>query len=87
MSKDIKDVSGSPDIEKHGYDGVSNSVPEVRRGSVTGKFRQSLSVQHVQEDSIEGQVFSMNDVDPALDAKMRIVNDVGCAPSHLTDGR
>ena len=85
MSKEIKDVSASPDIEKHGYDGVSNTGADVRKGSITGKFRQSLSVQHIQEDSIEGQVFSMTDVDPVLDAKMRIVNDVGRPLSPLPD--
>lgn len=27
-------------------------------------------------NAIEGQLFSMNDIDPALDAKMRLVNNV-----------
>ena len=54
------------DVEKHG-----------RRSSVGGKLRGSISVQHVSEDAVkEGQVYSMNDVDPALDAKMRLVNQV-----------
>lgn len=50
---------------------------DARRGSVGGKLRGSISVQHVSEmDVKEGQVYSMNDVDPALDAKMRLVNQV-----------
>jgi hypothetical protein len=47
-----------------------------RSGSVSGKIRSSISVQHDLGDAVEGQVFSMNDVDPALDKKMRLVNQV-----------
>jgi hypothetical protein len=57
-----------------------------RRGSTLGeKFRGSISVQHTQTDAVEGQIFSMNDVDPALDAKMRLVNQV--LPSVSTFAR
>jgi hypothetical protein len=71
---DDKKPTASTDIEKHGeYD---SAAQDRRRSSVTGKFRGSLSVQHIPEDAIEGQVFSMNDVDPVLDAKMRLVNQV-----------
>ena len=63
------------DYEKHGAQDAS--MGDTRRGSVTGRLRGSLSVQHVPEDKIiEGQVFSMNAVDPVLDAKMRILNEV-----------
>jgi hypothetical protein len=72
---DDKKPTATEDVEKHGYD-----THEVRRGSVTSKVRGSLSVQHIPEDAIEGQVFSMNDVDPVLDAKMRIVNQVDISP-------
>ena len=65
--------TASPDIEKHGDEVYGQ---QHRRSSLGGKFRGSLSVQHVPVDAIEGQIFSMNDVDPALDAKMRIVNAV-----------
>ena len=33
-------------------------------------------MQHIPEDAIEGQIFSMNDCDPVLDKKMRLVNEV-----------
>ena len=50
---------------------------QERRSSVGGRLRGSISVQHVSEDAIkEGQIYSMNDVDPILDAKMRLVNQV-----------
>lgn len=57
--------------------GVEDAPYEGRRGSTLGeKVRGSISVQHAQEGAVEGQIFSMNDVDPALDAKMRLVNQV-----------
>jgi hypothetical protein len=71
---DEKKVPAASDLEKHG--GPGYAVPEGRRGSVGRGIRGSLSVQQIQSDAIEGQVFSMNDVDPALDAKMRLVNQV-----------
>jgi len=41
-----------------------------RRSSIT-------NVLHGDDDrAIEGQLFSMNAIDPALDAKMRLVNQV-----------
>lgn len=71
---DEKKPTAATDIEKHGeFNGAGH---ERRRSSVTNQFRGSLSVQHAPEDAIEGQIFSMNDVDPVLDAKMRLVNQV-----------
>lgn len=65
--KKVDGVMESHDINEH----------HTRRGSNFGeKIRDSISVQHVPEGAIEGQIFSMNDVDPALDAKMRLVNQV-----------
>lgn len=62
-------------LENHGID--SDQAKDERRGSTAGeKFRSSISVQHAPEDAVEGQIFSMNDVDPVLDQKMRLVNQV-----------
>ena len=43
---------------------------EKRKGSI------SNALGGVDDRAIEGQMFSMNDIDPALDAKMRLVNNV-----------
>lgn len=43
---------------------------------VASKIRNSVSGRGDDAASIEGQLFSMNDIDPALDAKMRLVNNV-----------
>lgn len=41
------------------------------------KTRASFAAINAGDDkAIEGQLYSMNDIDPALDAKMRLVNDV-----------
>lgn len=48
------------DLEQHGT--------EKRKSSVTAALGGN------DEHAIEGQLFSMNDVDPALDSKMRLVN-------------
>jgi hypothetical protein len=79
----------SPNDKEMGVKGDNHVVDPInyddhnRRGSTIGeKFRGSISVQHTQENAVEGQIFSMNDVDPALDAKMRLVNQVRpCLPS------
>lgn len=68
---DDKMPRATQDIEKDGY-----NTHEPRRGSVGKGLRGSLSVQHIPDDAIEGQIFSMNDVDPVLDAKTRLVNQV-----------
>ena len=65
--------TATEDIEKRGENGHAQ---EHRRSSIKGNLRGSISVQHIPEDAIEGQVFSMNDVDPAMDKKMRLVNQV-----------
>ena len=62
-------------MNNHGID--DHNKQGERRGSNLGeKVRTSISVQHSNEGVIEGQVFSMNDVDPVLDQKMRLVNRV-----------
>ena len=63
---DHKITPQTEDLEKH-----------ERRSSVGGRLRGSISVQHVSEDAIkQGQIYCMNDVDPILDDKMRLVNQV-----------
>ena len=71
-SKDVSPVIGTQsDIEKHGYQG------DHRRSSVTQRALHQMSLNAGDDESTkEGQIFSMNDVDPALDAKMRLVNQV-----------
>lgn len=49
---------------------------EVHHVGFGERVRHSISVQSMDENTKEGQIFSMNDVDPALDAKMRLVNNV-----------
>ena len=71
-------------LESHGID--SHQAKDERRGSTAGeKFRSSISVQHAPEDAVEGQIFSMNDVDPVLDMKMRLVNQVQSTASLTRD--
>lgn len=58
-------ISQDNDIDRH-HDGR-------RKSSI-------MNVLHGDDDSaIEGQLFSMNAIDPALDAKMRLVNQVSPA--------
>ena len=67
--KDGKEVvfSQDHDVERHSdekHDGRrKSSIANVLHGGDT--------------NAIEGQIFSMNSIDPALDAKMRLVNQVG----------
>lgn len=68
---DEKMPTASKDIEKNGGNGHAQ---DRRRSSV--KLRGSIAVQHIPEGAIEGQIFSMNDCDPVLDKKMRLVNEV-----------
>ena len=52
------------DLEKHGDN------------TMAAQMARRLSASGVGDDSaIEGQIFSMSDIDPALDAKMRLVNE------------
>ena len=57
---------------------------EVHHGGFAERVRHSISVQSIDGNTKEGQIFSMNDVDPALDAKMRLVNNV-CDYVYYTD--
>jgi hypothetical protein len=48
-----------------------------RKQSVIGdSFTKRLSVAFDEADAREGQLFSMGETDPALDAKMRLLNSV-----------
>ena len=80
---DDKMPTATSDIEKHGEPNYT-SGQEHRRSSVGGRLRGSLSVQQVPDGSVEGQIFSMNAVDPALDKKMRLVNEVDSSSSART---
>lgn len=69
--------------EKHAppvYD-VEHQGGEKRKSSVTAALSGN------DERAIEGQLFSMNSFDPALDAKMRLVNqainEIGWTHFHL----
>jgi hypothetical protein len=80
------------DEAKAGYagdEGVKHDHPAHH--GLAERVRHSISVQSIDENTKEGQIFSMNDVDPALDAKMRLVNNVsfGCLwlPSVLSLAR
>lgn len=64
------DVKHSHDMEKHG-------------GHTTGRRKSSIvDALGADMNAIEGQIYSMNDVDPALDKKMRLVNNVGAFTAH-----
>lgn len=60
---------------------------EVHHGGLGERVRHSISAQSMDENSKEGQIFSMNDVDPALDAKMRLVNNVSAVFSQSSNPR
>ena len=73
--------------------GTREDLPE-RRASTGNKFSRSLSVAKYDDDAREGQLYSMGEVDPALDAKMHILNSVSPMrvarsdkTSHLTCAR
>lgn len=78
MAAEVKNEYDVRDVETSGEDG---SFAKRVRHSISGVDDAS---------SIEGQLFSMNDVDPAMDAKMRLVNNVGeleigcCLATDLT---
>jgi len=67
-------LSHDHDVERHSdekHDGRrKSSIANVLHGSDT--------------NAIEGQIFSMNSIDPALDAKMRLVNQVSAAARCVT---
>ncbi len=56
--------------------------PTGHNPSFSARVRNSISVQSLDPNTVEGQIYSMNDVDPALDKKMRLVNDVGPASEN-----
>jgi hypothetical protein len=57
--------------------GRHESLSGVRRNSTTNKFSHRLSVAGAEDvDAQEGQLYSMGETDPALDAKMRLLNSV-----------
>lgn len=72
-------VTRDGDVERNSDEKVSR-----RRSSLGG-------VVSGDANAIEGQLFSMNDIDPALDAKMRLVNNVSnerpCSVRLLTRHR
>lgn len=90
MSEDPKKII-SDDVEagdrfhgeattKHEHD----DNPNLDHHGLAHRVRNSMSVQTLDNDTKEGQIFSMNDVDPALDAKMRLVNNVGILHSDTS---
>jgi hypothetical protein len=70
-SKETKEVYMTPDNGS-----PVQHDPKERHHSMGERVRNSISVSHIDEGSVEGQIFSMNSVDPALDKKMRLVNAV-----------
>jgi hypothetical protein len=58
--------------------GRRESLGGNRRDSAAGNmFRQRLSSAGIEDvDAQEGQLYSMGETDPALDAKMRLLNSV-----------
>jgi hypothetical protein len=76
-SKETKEVYMTPD---NGNGNYVQSDPKERHHSMGERVRNSISVSHIDEGSVEGQIFSMNSVDPALDKKMRLVNAVSLIP-------
>jgi hypothetical protein len=57
--------------------GRHESLSGVHRNSTTNKFSHRLSVAGAEDvDAQEGQLYSMGETDPALDAKMRLLNSV-----------
>lgn len=62
--KEVYMTSGN-DVERHSDEKVNHHRKSSLGGVVSG-----------DTNAIEGQLFSMNDIDPALDAKMRLVNNV-----------
>lgn len=69
-----KDVVLAHDVERGGDE-------KARRSSLRNSFGGVVSGHDV--NAIEGQIFSMNDIDPALDGKMRLVNNVSGRKSLL----
>ena len=64
---------------------LSHDRDVERRTDEKGYRRKSsiINLSGQDEQAIEGQMFSMIDIDPALDGKMRLVNNVGRAIDWL----
>jgi len=62
---------------------ISEEVEKVKDGhkSFGDAVLRRVSVASIDPSTKEGQVFSMIDVDPALDEKMRLVNAVRYSPT------
>jgi len=69
--KSEKEIFKSQD---HDVEGHNDEKHDARRRSTIAGVLQGGA-----DKAIEGQMFSMNDIDPALDAKMRLVNQVSPA--------
>lgn len=82
VRKGSSELDGGKEARKGSYD-----LDDRRRSSVVAGRARMMSVQHETHDIQEGQVFSMNDIDPALDAKMRLVNqaieEIGFTTMHV----
>ncbi|KAK4938606.1 Filamentous Growth Regulator [Elasticomyces elasticus] len=82
MSEDPKMVMTDKEVS-------TGAVPkhDQHHGGLAERVRHSISAQSVDESTVEGQVFSMNAVDPALDKKMRLVNEaideIGWTAMHM----
>jgi hypothetical protein len=71
------DYSSKEIVEKNGEANYNAEATDAHHHTFGQRVRNSISVQSIDENTVEGQIFSMNDVDPVLDKKMRLVNDVG----------
>jgi hypothetical protein len=58
------------------------SDPEKHADPPSNGYRPAES-SSIGMGTVDSQIFSMNDIDPVLDAKMRLVNQVRQAPTLL----
>jgi hypothetical protein len=75
------DIEKRSDVDSHGVK-ASEAAVDIgdRRGIDTKGYQDSSSTTDEGAGGmVEGQLFSMTDLDPALDAKMRLVNQVADA--------
>lgn len=66
--------SPSPTKELESKEVIDQKVEPEHHGLADRVHR--LSVTSIDPSTKEGQMYSMNDVDPVLDMKMRLVNEV-----------
>jgi hypothetical protein len=83
MSDDPKKIVAGDAEAGNGYTGDIAAKHEHDHRGLASRVRNSISVSSVDEETKEGQIFSMHDIDPALDAKMRLVNNVSDHNSSL----